>query len=482
MTNDDGQAPEGPPVDREYLVRLESDGAPPMDDNDRHRAGLLPDDPFEGTEPVQAPDDGPDDGAPRQVSIADLVGPALAKMRARATGEDRPVPLPSTWPKVAQALGGGLWPGLHVLVGNTGSGKSQWALQAAIHAARQGTPVLYIGLELGEVDLVARCLAMLYDEVDRHDRPPHWSTLFLGQDPELLERFADKAAKRLETLPIAFEVAGPFGWPAGRLVAAVEELRERWPSLASSPPLVVLDYLQVIGDEPGKGKPLEIRERIARAAYQGRTVARDCDAAVLLVSSTARDNYARLYGDGKPWDRPASELVGLGKESGEIEFSADSVLAMVKEPWRERDNDGQPRPPHDGSHIHLAVAKVRAGRETWCPMRFDGASFWEPREDRHTARPVGWVPVPTKGGKTLQEVALTVSDDGRLAVLIKQGAKEKERPLYVGGSEEGGGLAGLTRLAEWSRLDLLPALVGNAEKVVRWTPPGTAGADEPARF
>ena len=48
-------------------------------------------------------------------------------------------------------------------------------------------------------------------------------------------------------------------------------------------------------------------------------------------------------------------LVGLGKESGELEFAADTVLVLTQEPW---END---TPPRGGTVCHLALAKVRAG-------------------------------------------------------------------------------------------------------------------------
>ncbi|MBU0611293.1 MAG: AAA family ATPase [Armatimonadetes bacterium] len=408
---------------------------------------------FENTRRALLEMDGEAPGAanPVQVGIGDLVDAALDTMRARANGDEMPIPLP--WPTVAEVLGGGLWPGLHVLVGNTGSGKSQWALQAAVHAAQQGTPVLYIGLELGNVDLVARCLALLAKPPG--GKVPLWSKAYLGQDGELLDRLAGKPAEVLRTLPIAFEIAGSFGWPADRLAAAVEDLRKRYPS--ASPPLVVLDYLQVVGQR--EGERMDLRERIGRAAYQGRAVARDCDAAVLLVSSTARDNYTTLDGDKAPWNKHPSAMVGLGKESGEIEFSADSLLALVAEPWRDVDSDGQRRPPHDDTHIHLAVAKVRAGSGRWIDLRFDGGSFWEPPEGRHDARPVGWVPVRTEERKP-REVALTVDADGRLALVVEEGRKTPEiRPL--------------TDLDRWCDLDLRPCLVGN--------PAGKADTDGAAK-
>jgi len=258
-------------------------------------------------------------------------------------------------------------------------------------------------------------------------------------------------ADLLRTLPISFEIAGPHGWPAKRLGAAVEDLQARWGGKTGKPPLVVLDYLQVVASDPKERQ--DLRERIGRAAYEGRAVAREHDAAVLLVSSTARDNYKALSGEDKPWNRPASTVVGLGKESGEIEFAADSVMALVAEPWRGRDSDGQACPPKDGTHVHLAVAKVRAGRSRWVEMRFDGGSFWEPDIVADDARPVGWVPVRTEKRKH-REVALTMDLGGRLALLVKE-TKKGEPELQP-----------LNTLDDWRDLDLRPCLDGDLAKEI----------------
>src|SRR5512146_2720472 len=109
-------------------------------------------------------------------SVGALIDGALALLRARASGAARPIPLP--WGDLAEALGGGLWPGLHVLTGGTGTGKTQLALQAALVAATAGTPTLYVGLELGEPDLVARLLALRMAEIDGA-QAPKWSDLYL---------------------------------------------------------------------------------------------------------------------------------------------------------------------------------------------------------------------------------------------------------------------------------------------------------------
>ena len=113
----------------------------------------------------------------------------------------------------------------------------------------------------------------------------------------------------------------------------MQALRATYPEQTpgDTPLLVILDFLQIIGTE--KGQRQELRERIGQAAYVGRGVARTHNAAVLLASSTSRENYLALTGrnagpekgvvENDRETRPgrADRFVGLGKESGEIEFA-----------------------------------------------------------------------------------------------------------------------------------------------------------------
>ena len=310
---------------------------------------------------------------------------AIARMMRRAEGKELPIPLP--WPTVAEKLNGGLWPGEYVLVGNTGSGKSQWALQVALNAATQRIPCLYVGLELGKDDLIARMLGMLAGR--------KWSTLWLGKNQAELADIATQYGPQLIKMPIHTVVAPPYGWSYTKLYEIAEAMRKEYKNLLLSaegypkvPMLVVVDFLQIVASPPGQRE--DLRYRIQQTAYAARAVARDLDAAIIMVSSTSRENYALLDGASSyndsgsqskeqsrktpppSWERPATFLVGLGKESGEVEYSADYVLVLAKEPWHGN------APPAEGSIVHLGIAKARAGTPgEWSSLKFDGGRFEE---------------------------------------------------------------------------------------------------------
>src|SRR5579863_9517674 len=80
---------------------------------------------------------------------------ALDRLERRARGEEKPISMPFS--DLAALLGGGLWaPSLTILAAGTGMGKTQFALQNVLHAAEQGVPVLYIGLEANPMEIIAR--------------------------------------------------------------------------------------------------------------------------------------------------------------------------------------------------------------------------------------------------------------------------------------------------------------------------------------
>jgi hypothetical protein len=363
------------------------DPAPPFDEAADRLEAEMNDTPFVPTPPAGFFEDGDPysrfkateaANAPPRVlrTLDELLEPALDRAERRAVGKEKPIPLP--WPSVAEHFGGGLWPGVHFLVAGTGVGKTVLALQVTLHAARQGFPALYIGLELEATQIALRLVG------EQASVP--WSLLYLGKaGPAHIAR-AREAMPALRGLPLHVEFGRPQGWPVSELGRLADAMRAKYPAAdgpGSRPFLVVLDFLQIVGAEE-EGRTPELRERIGRAAYFARDVASRLEAIVFVICSTARDKYALLAdackAAGLEWDeddagRPTNRgvanpdaVVGLGKESGEIESSGDSVSVLARVPGTRKGA---------AQDMLFVTAKGRATGGRWSPLHFTGWSYRE---------------------------------------------------------------------------------------------------------
>jgi len=207
-----------------------------------------------------------------------------------------------------------------------------------------------------------------------------WSRLYLGQGgPTELSELATQHAEQLaelQKIPFHLDVCPPMGWSYDEIFSKARAMRDQYPATGKPRPfLMVLDFLQLVSSPEGSRE--ELRERIGRAAYAGRAAARDLDAVVLMVSSTSRDNYAVLGGEGKQklGQGNAARLVGLGKESGEVEYAADSVLVLC----RDLEKEAKKVEGEEWSSLWVALAKARAARPDWAELWFNGGWFTEPR-------------------------------------------------------------------------------------------------------
>jgi hypothetical protein len=317
---------------------------------------------------------------------------SVARAVRRWIGIEKPVPLP--WDELKEHFGGGLWPGLHILCSGTGVGKTAAVLQICKHAAVEGVPTAYVGLEMDDLQFDLRVVA--------EEAELRWSNLYTGQtNNEALKRAATVALELADRkLPLHPINRNPMGWPASKVHALAAALRQKYPEPppsetmnsggpGSRPILIVLDYLQIIGPEEGedgKYKTLDLRERIGRAAYALREVATHHNIAILVVASVARDKYGlwpMVMSADLRWDYDKDRLVnrrvtvpdvlvGLGKESGEIEYGADSVSVLSRVP--DTYVDGQ------GESVVFVTAKGRATGARWTPMHFTGFRY-EPARD-----------------------------------------------------------------------------------------------------
>lgn len=307
--------------------------------------------------------------------IGKLADNAIATMLRRAAGDEKPIATP--WRGVNKAMRGGLWPGLYTLTSGTGTGKTQWAVQVAVGAAQAfaGTTdrVRYIALELGGDELVARVLGELAGA--------RWSDLLYGRDlteqptADAITAAAEKHGAALRALPLDVETADAIGWTYGDLQKIATD--------PHPPRLVVLDYTQLVCAP--KDVRAELRETIGAVAKVARDLARRRGLAVLALCSTARENYEKTLGPIRghtPRDKEAARFVALGKESGELEYTADVVMALTSE--REEDEEKAPeRRPGEPRGVWVALAKGRGFPVGWARLLWDGTRFYEEQTEAH---------------------------------------------------------------------------------------------------
>jgi replicative DNA helicase len=298
-----------------------------------------------------------------------ILDEALDRMERRVVGDERPIPLP--WSNVAAALGGGLWGGtLVTLVGDTGSGKTQWALQLSVHAAENGVPVCYVGPDSGVDQIAARLLALKSGQ--------KWSDLYAGRsDKETLDTLRMGYAQAMKALPFhiigrsarrdqPYDVRGTAEWMRRKYLEAKPGTR---------PFLMVLDFVQIASGMSHD----ETKEIMVRTAHEAHQAAKDFGCVVLLVSTTLRETRAdgdETIGIHRDRRRPAklgrgnpARLVMGGKEEGEVERESDTVIVLAQEVWR------GPQDPRSWTKVWCAVAKNRAGTRAWCALRFNGSWF-----------------------------------------------------------------------------------------------------------
>lgn len=320
--------------------------------------------------------------AARPPKLAEFLNDAFQLMADRADGTETPITTP--WHDFNAQLDGGFWPGCHVLVSGTGVGKSTWALQLALHTAQQGTHVVYVSLELDETQIALRLAAELANITETTEPFVRWSALYNGKASGDERAKAIKQYPALASLPIYPEAGSPSSWAPSRMKEIVQGIRQENPGC---PLLVVLDFLQIVGAEEDERR-LDLRERIGRAAYTARDIAREHKATVLLISSVARGHYEHVSGYEALKEaaitaekdangilrnfmyRPDA-IVGMGKESGEIEYAADSVTVAVSLP-REKASPTRP--------VVFATAKLRTGGPSWCALKFNGHRFSDVRD------------------------------------------------------------------------------------------------------
>lgn len=232
----------------------------------------------------------------------------------------------------------GLNPGeLWVLAARPGMGKSAFALDVAVAAARSGRTVFLASLEMQVESLAARALCA---EAKLHLGKTRGGAL---TDYEMSE--VKRAAREISRLPIWWDDDPDSTVLDIRRKA--RRIRQRDPNLG----LVIVDYLQLLeSGEKAEARHLEVAQ-ISRGL---KKLAGELGVPVLALSQLSRD-----VEKGK-----RAPMLSDLRESGSIEQDADGVIFLHRE--------GEPEPQGELGRVpcFAVVAKARNGPTGWVPITF----------------------------------------------------------------------------------------------------------------
>lgn len=213
-------------------------------------------------------------------------------------------------------LRGGLFEGLTIIGAMTSVGKTTLTMQIADNMAMLGNDVLIFSLEMGIHELMARSISKgtlmqsFFRKAGDYSQAMTARQILSGEpgQPGILEE-ATRAYREYAGRINIFQSLGKIG------PKRIREEVEGYKAATGSIPVVVIDYLQLLGQDEGKYSA-GAKEIMDAAVTELKCMAVDLEIPVILISSFNRDNYGK-----------DANLASF-KESGGIEYSADLLLGL----------------------------------------------------------------------------------------------------------------------------------------------------------
>ena len=250
---------------------------------------------------------------------------------------------PTGFAELDRMTAGGLYPGLYVIGGLPGAGKTTFCAQLADQISAAGRDVLFFSLEMSRLEMLTKSLARLCAQ--KHGTADALTALAIrcgrgaGFVREAAAEYRRTAAGRLSIIESEATTA-----------AAICEYVRGYIAANQSAPIVIIDYLQLLA--AGETSKQTAKEAIDKAIRELKLLSRREQITVIAISSLNRDNYSK------------SLALDALKESGAVEYSADVVAGlqfriMNSKPTAQRLEEAKQANPRE---LELKVIKNRFGR------------------------------------------------------------------------------------------------------------------------
>ena len=260
--------------------------------------------------------------------------------------------IPTGFPRLDNALGGGLTQGLTCLGAVSGVGKTTLAMQIAAQIAESNRPVVVFSLEMSRHTLAVKELSRqtYLMTADRPILAKDYNFLTSAAMDHLLpeERAVIEAANAKTMAQDIYVVDTDIMHGNGITPAAIDNfigyyLKECRPDKT---PVVIVDYLQIM---PSPNDTLQERQAIDMNVDALRRIANNYHIPIVLVSALNRESYAD----------PVS--LAAYKGSGGIEYRCDTILALQLSGIGSKGYDDLKARSADPRNVDLVILKQRNG-------------------------------------------------------------------------------------------------------------------------
>ncbi len=231
---------------------------------------------------------------------------------------------------------GGLQPALHILAGRPGLGKTTFAIQIATKVAQDGIPVVFLSFD----EVVWRLTLKAFCQVSGLTMKKYADGKYNDQEYAELQKAYEDYSGGLQQLHF---IEGSSRFEVPHLESIARQVIRR--AEGANNCLVIVDYLQRWATN--KKDKANFQHIVSGMVSELREMAFRISSPVIVVSSLSRDGY----------DEPTISSL---KESGELEFSADTALFLREnyhgtERMRRIETSLTPRA------LRLVIAKNRYG-------------------------------------------------------------------------------------------------------------------------
>ena len=221
------------------------------------------------------------------------------------------------FPKLDEALDGGLYDGLYVIGAVSSLGKTAFCMQIADQLARQGRDVMIFSLEMMTWELMARSISRESFQMDTSARRRMAKTARGVLDGKRWANYTTQEKAHLETAAASYaSYADHLYFREGDHETGLNYIQKevaRHIAETGVKPVVFIDYLQIIA-------PVDVhftdKQNLDRVVCALKKLSRQYELTIFAISSFNRENYN------------LEVSMNAFKESGGIDYSADVLLGL----------------------------------------------------------------------------------------------------------------------------------------------------------